>query len=213
MTSSALFADPPQRHTIELSPGAFVDVRSSWLNAEEAEPLFQWLLGMVPWVQRRIQFRSASGVISHDQPRLTAWYGDPGATYRYSGIRNEPDVWTPALADLRERIQAETGARYNSVLLNRYRDGRDSVDWHSDDEPELGPDPTIASLSLGATRDFVLRHRRTKARKVFALQSGDLLVMRGAVQRDWQHAIPKVAEAGERINLTFRWVEPERKAA
>lgn len=209
MISDSLFTDPPQRYSLELSPGAFVDVRSAWLCPEEADTIMRALLVSVEWKQQQIRFRSPIGTITKDQPRLTAWYGDSGATYRYSGLRNDPLPWTHTLASLRDRIAAETGARYNSVLLNRYRSERDSVDWHADDEPELGPEPTIASLSLGATRAFTMRHNRSRLRKVFYLNSGDLLVMRGAVQRDWQHAVPKAVSAGERINLTFRWVEAD----
>jgi alkylated DNA repair dioxygenase AlkB len=209
MISPALFADTPRRHSIELSPGACVDVSHAWLTPVSAGAALRMLLVSTDWKQQRIRFCSPRGTMTRDQPRLTAWYGDPGTTYRYSGIRNDPLTWTDTLANLRHSVQAETGARYNSVLLNRYRSGRDSVDWHSDDEPELGADPTIASLSLGASRNFVLRHKSTKERKVFVLESGDLLVMRGAVQRDWEHAVPKVDDAGERINLTFRWVGPK----
>jgi alkylated DNA repair dioxygenase AlkB len=206
MTAS-LFADPPQRYSVELSPGACVDVRSSWLCRQEAASIMRGLLVSIDWKQQQVRFCSPVGTLTRDQPRLTAWHGDPGATYRYSGLRNEPRPWTHTLASLRDRIAAETGARFNSVLLNRYRNGRDSVDWHADDEPELGAEPVIASLSLGGTRSFILRHNATRARKVFELRSGDLLVMRGAVQRDWQHAVPKCDAADERINLTFRWVE------
>lgn len=138
-------------------------------------------------------------------PRLTAWFGD--AAYVYSGTVNPPHAWLPELEDLRARLEAETGARYNSCLANQYRDGRDGVSWHSDDEAELGLQPVIASLSLGSTRDFRLRHQDSREVTTIALSHGDLLVMRDDSQEAWRHSIPKRAHAGPRINLTFRWYE------
>ena len=143
------------------------------------------------------------------QPRLTAWYGDAAARYTYSGLAWEPRLWTPALLALRQRIETATGAHFNSVLLNHYRHGRDSMGWHADDEPELGPAPTIASLSLGATRRFRLRPRAGLGHPPFGLDlpSGSLLLMRGPTQQHWQHALPKTARpVAARLNLTFRWV-------
>jgi alkylated DNA repair dioxygenase AlkB len=143
-------------------------------------------------------------------PRLVAWHGDPAARYTYSGTLHVPRPWTPELERVRERVQALTGASFNAVLLNLYRDGRDGMGWHSDDEPELGPEPVIASVSLGATRRFCLRHRRRKDLKLdLALEHGGLLLMAGQTQRHWVHAVPKTARpVGERINLTFRQVQP-----
>jgi len=140
-------------------------------------------------------------------PRLIAWHGDPGCRYRYSGQTYEPAPWTPGLAQIRARLTERTGLPWNAVLANYYRDGSDSVGWHSDDEHELGPDRddiAIASLSLGATRRFVMRHE-TGGRRELALADGSLLVMRGTTQRHWRHALPKTAErVGPRLNLTFR---------
>ena len=141
----------------------------------------------------------------HLQPRLVAWYG--AASYTYSGLRLEPLPWTPLLASLRDAVEAACGHRFNSVLLNRYRDGRDSMGMHSDDEPELGPDPVIASLSFGVTRRFILRHKRNKTTVHLDLADGSLLLMRGATQRNWLHGISKSARPlGERLNLTFRYI-------
>jgi alkylated DNA repair dioxygenase AlkB len=135
-------------------------------------------------------------------PRLTAWYGDH--PYTYSGVTHPPAPWPPVLAELRDRVRA-VAPGMNAVLANRYRDGRDSVSWHSDDEPEFGPDPVIASVSLGATRRFSLRHRATRVRVDVDLPHGSLLLMAGASQRAWHHALPKTARpVGPRINLTFR---------
>jgi alkylated DNA repair dioxygenase AlkB len=141
-------------------------------------------------------------------PRLVAWHGDPGARYSYSGTMHEPLPWTRVLMAIRDRVAELTGAAYNAVLLNLYRDGRDGMGWHADDEPELGPNPVIASVSLGATRRFRLRHRRRKGLRLeLPLAHGSVLCMSGATQHHWVHALPKTgAEVGERINLTYRLV-------
>ncbi len=141
-------------------------------------------------------------------PRLSAWYGEPGASYAYSGQRYEPKPWTPELARIRTEIEAATGAQFDSVLANLYRDGQDSMGWHSDAEAELGRDPVIASASFGAARRFVLKHRSTGERHELLLAPGSLLVMRGALQHHWKHALPRTrAAVGPRINLTFRRVQ------
>jgi alkylated DNA repair dioxygenase AlkB len=139
-------------------------------------------------------------------PRLTAWYGDPGACYVYSGIVNEPLPWTAALAEVKDAAEAASGVAFNGVLLNHYRDGRDSMGWHADDEPEFGDEPVIASVSFGGTRNFQLKHKRRKElRASVELTHGGLLVMRGGTQANWLHQVPKTARpVGERLNLTFR---------
>lgn len=144
-------------------------------------------------------------------PRLAAWYGDAGAVYAYSGLVNHPLPWFESLRHLRRRVEAHSGARFNSVLLNLYRSGDDAMGWHSDDETELGADNTIASLSLGATRRFLMRHKRRKNLGLvkLPLTHGSLLLMRGQTQRHWRHAVPRTRQpVGARINLTFRWVAP-----
>lgn len=139
----------------------------------------------------------------HLQPRLSAWHGDKA--YRYSGLSLAPLPFTPLLDTLREAAEAVTGREYNSVLLNYYRDGRDSMGMHSDDEAELGAEPAIASLSFGATRPFVLRHKITKETLRLPLTDGSLLFMAGAMQANWMHGINKTARpVGPRVNLTFR---------
>jgi alkylated DNA repair dioxygenase AlkB len=163
-------------------------------------------------LQRHVAWREEDIVLfgrRYRQPRLLAWYGDPGATYRYSGRQHLPLAWTDTLTALRERLQRVVGAQFNSVLANLYRDERDSMGLHADDERELGPRPVIASLSLGETRRFRLRHRHRKDLKSHSLHlpSGSLLVMRGDTQRHWKHEVPKERRAcGPRINLTFRYV-------
>lgn len=144
------------------------------------------------------------------QPRLIAWYGDPGATYTYSGLQLEPLPWTPLLADVKTTVERLTDAAFNSVLLNYYRDHRDSMGLHSDDEAELGPRPTLASLSLGADRTLILKHRgdRTHRQVRLPLAGGSLLVMRGDTQRNWKHGINKETQpCSPRVNLTFRRID------
>lgn len=143
-------------------------------------------------------------------PRLNAWYGDAGADYSYSGIHFKALPWFPLLSELKEKAQTLSGKRFNSVLANCYRDGNDSVSWHSDDEAELGENPVIASFSFGATRDFALRHKTRRDLKTLKLPltSGSLLVMTGSTQHYWQHQIPKSKRVTKaRINLTFRQIK------
>ena len=182
----------------ELLPG--------WLSPAEADALFEALMAQVPWeVHRLMMFGKPV-----DSPRLSCWIGDPGTGYVYSRTRFEPRPWPPALAALRERVDEAAGVAMNSVLANLYRDGRDAMGWHSDDEPELGLRPVIASLSLGGTRRFAVRHRRDPDRKFnLELPHGSLLLMSGDSQSAWKHALPRTARpVPARINLTFRQVRP-----
>ena len=185
---------------------AEVSLWLGFLPAAEAVQVYQDLRVDVDWEQESYVMYGREVA----SPRLTAWYGDPGRSYEYSGVRHEPIPWqrTPALSDLRERVQSATQASFNSVLLNYYRDGRDSVAWHSDDEADLGPRPVIASLSLGAARVFQFKRRdhAERPRIDLDLPSGSLLLMAGDCQRYWQHQIPKRKHLRDgRINLTFRW--------
>ncbi len=166
----------------------------------DAADLFRRLAAELDWKQETLTLYGRR----IPQPRLSAWYGD--ATYAYSGITLEPRAWHPLLADLRDRCRAMAGTPFNSVLANYYRDGRDSMDWHSDDEATLGPNPVIASVNLGAARRFQLRRKDDKARKIeMLLGGGDVLIMAGRCQHDWQHRVPKTRRpASPRINLTFR---------
>lgn len=187
-------------------PDADVLLDARFLAPAEASALLAELTATVAWQQQPIKLFGKEVM----QPRLTAWYGDPKATYRYSGLRLEPLPWLPALQQLRARLETATGARFNSVLLNLYRSGQDSMGYHADDEPELGPEPVIASLTLGATRTFRLRPRRSVAAQALSLPllAGSLLLMRGATQQNWLHALPKTTRpVGPRLNLTFRLVK------
>lgn len=140
------------------------------------------------------------------QPRLTAWYGDEGKSYRYSGINMVPLPWTESLNRIKQRVEQLSGHEFNSVLLNQYRDGKDSMGWHRDHEPELGEDPVIASVSLGEPRRFLMRlYADHSMKKEILLENSSLLIMKGETQTYWEHSIPKSSKAsGVRINLTFR---------
>ncbi len=191
----------PTRYVLE--DGGLLLYFESWLSPAEASDAFEELRRDTPWKSETI--RIAGKLIP--VPRLTAWVGDPEAVYTYSGVRNEPSPWTPRLAELRERASAAASAPMNSVLLNYYRNGRDSMGWHADDERELGKNPVIASLSLGAPRRFLLRHEKKRGKSIsLVLGHGSLLVMAGATQHHYRHAVPKEDDSGERINLTFRRV-------
>ena len=172
---------------------------------EEASRLFDALRTGIRWRQEEVTIFGQRRLV----PRLVAWHGDPGASYRYSGTDHHPEPWTPDLEHIRAGVSGLSGAVFNAVLLNLYRDGRDGMGWHADDEPELGRDPVIASVSLGAARRFCLRHRRRKDLKLdLELPHGSLLVMAGPMQHHWVHALPKTRRpVGERINLTFRRVD------
>lgn len=141
-------------------------------------------------------------------PRLTAWYGDSGKRYTYSGITSKPNAWNQGLLYIKQKIEQATATSFNSVLLNWYRNGDDHMSWHADDEQELGINPVIASVNFGQTRDFVLRRMDDPAKKiVIALPHGSLLVMRGQLQHYWQHSVPKRKKVtGSRFNLTFRYI-------
>lgn len=174
--------------------------------AGESHRLFTELRRDVDWRQEEIVIFGTRRRV----PRLVAWHGDAYARYTYSGVAHEPEPWTRALRRVRERVRRFTGVHFNAVLLNLYRDGRDSMGWHADDEPELGRDPVIASVSLGAARRFCLRHKRHRSLRLdLTLEDGDLLLMSGTTQRNWMHAVPRTARpVGERINLNFRQVLP-----
>lgn len=192
----------PKSETFAL-PDAEVIFYEDFFTATESEQLFAELLAITRWEQNHLKIYGKKIA----EPRLTAWYGDAGKSYTYSGITRHPLPWTPALLQIKERVEAAAQTNFNSVLLNRYRDGRDSIGWHQDKEPELGRNPVIASVSFGATRCFQLRHKRRKdvPRVDLELTHGSLLIMRGPTQHHWQHQLPKTAQPmGQRINLTFR---------
>ena len=163
----------------------------------EADTWLAWLRDNVPWRQESVQGRPL--------PRLNAWFSDADLRYSYSGVSHLGSGWTPELAEIKRRVEATAGVPFNSLLLNRYRDGGDSIGFHTDAERELGPDPVVATLSFGSEREFVLKHKRTKETLTYRLGHGSLLVMGGTSQHHWLHAVPKTElVVGERISLTFR---------
>ncbi len=188
-------------------PGASLRYRPDWLPEAEADALFAAAATTIPWERHRLRLFGRE----IDAPRLSCWIGDPGAVYAYSRARFAPRPWPPALATLRARLEIACAARFNSVLANLYRDGCDSMGWHSDDEPELGPEPLIASISLGGVRRFRLRARDGSAQLALEPAHGSLLLMAGATQRLYRHELPKTrAAVAPRINLTFRYVHGAR---
>lgn len=193
----------PQR--LPLGEGAWLEWWPEFLAAAE-RPAAEALAAELPLRADTFTLFGRSVAV----PRLVAYHGDPGCAYRYSGQTYPAQAWTPGLLRLRALLERRSGLRYTGVLANYYRDGRDSVGWHADDERELGPAPddvAIASLSLGASRRFVLRHRASGERRELALGDGSLLVMRGTTQSHWRHALPKTrAAVGPRLNLSFRIV-------
>jgi alkylated DNA repair dioxygenase AlkB len=182
--------------------GPDIVIKPDFFTAGESAQIFEQLKAQIRWRQDVIRF----GCREVPQPRLTAWHGDNGKTYVYSGIRNHPLPWTPVLLALKAKAERFAESAFNSVLLNYYRDGGDSVGWHADNEPELGRRPVIASLSFGATRTFELRKRTTGKVAQLPLTSGSILVMRGTTQHDWVHRVPKEPGSASRINLTFRFI-------
>jgi len=185
-------------------PDAEVALYPAFFPEGEADALFEALKTGIAWQQKSI---TLYGKVM-EMPRLTAWYGDPGAAYTYSGITETPLPWTPDLLEIRDRVDSLAGVRFNSVLLNYYRGERDSMSWHSDDEPELGQNPVIASVTFGATRKFQFKHRtRPDLRAAVELTHGSLLLMRGSTQHHWKHQLPKSTKPlAPRINLTFRTI-------
>jgi len=197
-----LFQSDAALHRLPAS-GAELLYRSHLDIGAPTAQVLQELIERTPW-------RAESVVVwgkQYRQPRLTAWYGDADARYEYSGLELDPLPWTPRLLTLKASVEQAAGSPFNSVLLNYYRDERDSMGMHSDDEPELGAQPVIASLSLGETRTLMFRHRCDRSRKSLRIELGDgsLLLMRGATQRNWKHGIAKERHpCGARVNLTFR---------
>ncbi|MFI8747469.1 alpha-ketoglutarate-dependent dioxygenase AlkB family protein [Pseudomonas sp. NPDC077186] len=194
-----LFADPlPELADAEL------DYQPGWVDAAVADAWLAALLDETPWQQPELFIHGRY----HRVPRLTAWYGEPGARYRYSGQVHEPLPWTPLLNEIRRRVVTSVGQPLNAVLLNYYRDGQDSMGWHSDAEAELGRNPLIASLNLGGSRRFDLRRiGSTHIGHSLTLEHGSLLVMRGPTQHHWQHQVAKTRQpCAPRLNLTFRLI-------
>lgn len=175
------------------------------IGGDDAEGVLRSLIDDIRWRQERVTLWGRT----YPQPRLVAFYGDEGLEYTYSGVTLSALPWSTGLRALKDKVESLCGASFNTVLLNYYRDQRDSMGFHSDDEPELGPDPVIASLSFGEERPFVMKHRhRDDIDDIrLGLPSGSLLLMKGATQANWKHGVPKRSRAcGPRVNLTFRTI-------
>ncbi len=187
-----------------LFPEDLLDFYPNFLDESPGMQLLTHLINTTPWIQQEIQMYGRKVLT----PRLTAWYGDNDKTYKYTGTKYDPIPWTETLLNLKDRITSFTTYSFNSVLLNYYRDGNDSVAWHRDNEKELGVNPVIASLSLGHPRCFDFRKKEDHRQKYsLELRHGSLLIMKGDLQHHWEHSIPKQTQnIGARVNLTFRTI-------
>jgi alkylated DNA repair dioxygenase AlkB len=194
----------PISHQLE---GGTLDEYPTAFSVEESSKYNELLMSSTPWQQDFLTIAGKRIAV----PRLQCWMGDESSEYGYSGIRLTPAPWTNAVSLVRQRIYELTGYEFNSVLLNLYRSGQDSVAWHADDEPELGPNPIIASVSFGCERTFQLKpkakHPKSAAKHEIVLRNGSILIMRNNIQSNWLHQLPKVKhDIGARINLTFRTI-------
>lgn len=187
---------------IELEGGGLILFEERFFRPELAQDYFNAIESECLWEQK-------PGIFGHMQPRLIASCGDPGVTYKYSGVVNYATAWTPTLLLIKTQIESVCidgqQASYNFCLLNLYRNGQDSMGWHADDEPEMGN--IIGSVSLGAPRKFRIRHNTSRRTQDFVLGDGSLLIMAGNMQQHWQHEVPKTKRpVGKRINLTYRMI-------
>ena len=196
---SSLF---PAEKIVFTVPNAEIEYHPHFFDEEQSNALFQQLLSEIPRQQDDIMVFGRT----HPQPRLTALFGNEGKPYSYSNIVMQPHKWNPLLMFIKNEIEAICNVNFTTVLLNLYRDGKDSNGWHADNEKELGTNPTIASVSFGAERVFHLQHNSIKEEKIkLTLEHGSFLIMKGETQHFWKHQIPKTAKPiGPRINLTFR---------
>jgi alkylated DNA repair dioxygenase AlkB len=185
-------------------PDASIEYFPEFFPAVQANSMLKKLINGIKWKQNTIKMYGKENPV----PRLEAWYGDSGKSYTYSGITMQPTPWNDDLKIIKNSIEPASGVIFNSVLINHYRDGKDRVAWHSDDEKELGVNPVIGSVSFGAERNFKLRHKKYKTngqKKQITLRHGSFLLMKGTTQHHWMHEIPRTAKPiGPRINLTFR---------
>lgn len=204
MSQLNLFDSPKNPYEpVLLENGEYIYV-PDFYTGKEASQYLSLLTETIQWRQESMNMFGKRV----DFPRLSAWYGDEGKSYSFSGLTLQPESWTEALLRIKSRVEAVCQTPFNSVLLNRYRNGNDSMAWHADNEKELGLNPVIASVNFGATRRFHLKHIETKQRIDIDLQHGSLLVMQGELQHFWQHQVPKSKRVmEERINLTFRLIK------
>lgn len=182
---------------------AHVEYYPNWLKTKHANDLLHYFVAQLAWQQPSLQLYGKE----HKIPRLQAWYGDPNTEYEYSRLKMQPLAWDARLAKMKQACEQKCQVRFNSVLANYYRHGNDSMGMHADNEPELGEQPVIASVSLGQTRRFSFKHNQSKETQRIQLEHGSLLIMKGTTQQHWQHGINKSrTQLGPRLNFTFRWV-------
>lgn len=194
---------PSSREEVKIQNGEYIYIPRLF-ERKEADNYLELLMNNIEWRQESMNMYGKEVKF----PRLTAWYGDNDKPYTFSGITLNPKQWTKELLEIKDKIEPICEVDFNSVLLNMYRDGNDSISWHTDAEKELGVNPLIASVNFGAERVFQLRHMETKERLNISLEHGSLLVMKGQLQHYWQHQIPKSTRVNSnRINLTFRIIK------
>ena len=186
-------------------PDAEIIYYPHFFDKKETDILFNQLTSDIPWQQDDIRVFGKT----HPQPRLTALFGNEGKSYSYSNIKMQPHPWNPLLQKIKSRVESVSDTKFTTVLLNQYRDGKDSNGWHADNEKELGTNPIIASVSFGTERIFQLKHNTiSNLKQNILLEHGSLLLMKGTTQHFWKHQIPKTSKKiGSRINLTFRVIE------
>lgn len=185
---------------------ANVEYVANWLTHKHAKHLMEHFMRSLEWQQPAIRLYGKE----HLLPRLQAWYGDPGTEYEYSKLLMKPLPWELRLAKLKEACEQKCNVAFNSVLANWYRDGKDSMGMHADNEAELGSEPTIASVSFGQTRRFIFKNIHTKETYKMLLEHGSLLIMSGDTQKNWHHGINKSkTQHGPRLNFTFRYVQAQ----
>lgn len=188
---------------IKVEDGEYMYI-PNFFNKKESDLFLSLLLEKIEWKQEEMNMYGKLLKF----PRLTAWYGDNDKAYSFSGIKLSPSSWSEELLEIKNKIEPECDVLFNSVLLNLYRDGNDSISWHTDAEKELGKNPLIASVNFGASRKFQLRHKETKEKIEIELKHGSLLIMKGELQHFWQHQVPKTKKVvRNRINLTFRLIK------
>lgn len=211
MSQIDLFGNPippksgsnPKEGLTVIENGEYIFFPNFFLKPE-SDLLLKGLRNNIDWKQESMNMYGKK----IDFPRLTAWYGNNEKPYSFSGITLQPLPWTSEILTIKNEIEPVARTVFNSVLLNLYRDGNDSISWHTDAEKELGLNPVIASFNFGATRKFQLRHIKTKEKLEIELTHGSLLIMQGELQHFWQHQVPKTSKpVGERINLTFRVIK------
>lgn len=195
---------PTEKISFDL-PNAIIEYYPNFFEAEKANLLFEKLLNEIPWQQDNITVFGKT----HPQPRLTALFGNEGKPYSYSNIVMQPHSWNPLLMFIKNEVEEVVNENFTTVLLNLYRNGKDSNGWHTDNEKELGRNPVIASVSFGTERVFHLQHHSIPEAKLkITLEHGSLLIMKGETQHFWKHQLPKTAKPiSSRINLTFRIIK------